>query len=278
MSGTVVAFNAHPDDEALLAGGTLAALACRGHRVVLVTATDGAAGVAAPEHLQAGLGEVRMGELRASALALGAARVVPLGYADSGREPGVTVKRAHDIPGSPLPLTSVEPAEVTDRLVRILREEQAELLVSCDAAGGYGHPDHRVVHRVARAAARQARTARLLEATAPRESLLRALRLLDRVHTYSNGFHPQDWAEAFSPVADITHRLDVQPWIHYKRAALRAHVSQSTPALGGDSRALATTLRWPTPVFAALLGHEYFVDPAAAPTRRPRTDLLTGLS
>ena len=47
MSVTVVSFHAHPDDEALLTAGTLAGLAAAGHRVVLVTATDGGAGLAA---------------------------------------------------------------------------------------------------------------------------------------------------------------------------------------------------------------------------------------
>ena len=49
MSATIVAFHAHPDDEALLTAGTMARLASAGHRVVLVLATDGGAGLAAAE-------------------------------------------------------------------------------------------------------------------------------------------------------------------------------------------------------------------------------------
>lgn len=261
MPRTVVAFNAHPDDEALLASGTLARLAAQGHRIVMVTATDGGAGPAAAEHKDAGLGSVRLRELRASALALGAARVVPLGYADSGH--GAQAPRPRE-PDAPLPLTLADPAEVADRLVRLLRQERADVLVSCDAAGGYGHPDHLVVHRVARAAAAGAGTARLLEATAPRERLLRALRVLDHGRfPFTDGFRPADWAQAFSPAAQITHRVDVRPWIHHKRAALRAHVSQATSEQGGDSRSLARVLRLPAPAFALLLGREWFHDPAA---------------
>jgi len=279
---TVVAFTAHPDDEALLMGGTLARLAAQGHRVVLVTATDGGAGPAAAAHTDARLGSVRLRELRASALALGAARVVPLGYADSGlvrttlADTATLDETARPRPlGPPAPLgplgplgppklTHADPAEVTDRLVRLLREEKADVLVSCDAAGGYGHPDHLVVHRVARAAAASAGTARLLEATAPREPLLRALRALDRCRfPFTNGFQPQDWAQAFSPAAQITYRVDVRPWIHHKRAALRAHASQASSEQGGDTRTLARVLRLPTPIFALLLGHEWFHDPGA---------------
>jgi LmbE family N-acetylglucosaminyl deacetylase len=71
---TVAAFHAHPDDEVLLTGGTLAKLAADGHRVVIVVATDGCMGEAS---------DGRLAELRASARILGAARVVHLGYADS---------------------------------------------------------------------------------------------------------------------------------------------------------------------------------------------------
>ena len=79
---TVVAFHAHPDDEALLTGGTLAKLAAEGNRVVIVVATDG---VVEPANDPGG--QARLDELRASASVLGAARVVHLGYADSGHGP-----------------------------------------------------------------------------------------------------------------------------------------------------------------------------------------------
>ena len=75
---TVVAFHAHPDDEVLLTGGTLARLAAEGHRTVVVVACC------------CGLGadpETRLAELRVSATRLGVARVVHLGYADSGHGP-----------------------------------------------------------------------------------------------------------------------------------------------------------------------------------------------
>ena len=84
MSRTVLAFHAHPDDEALLTGGTLAKAAAAGHRVILVTATDGGLGLTSSAYPRERLGEIRLAELRASAAALGAARVEWLGYADSG--------------------------------------------------------------------------------------------------------------------------------------------------------------------------------------------------
>ena len=84
---TVVAFHAHPDDEVLLTGGTLAGPVAAGHRVVIVVATDGHM-TAVPD-----AGSVRLGELRASAAVLGVHRVEHLGYADSGHGPSSTPTR-----------------------------------------------------------------------------------------------------------------------------------------------------------------------------------------
>ncbi len=77
---TVIAFHAHPDDEVLLSGWhARQRLAAEGHRVIIAVATDGMTGPAdSPD------GRARLDELRASASALGAGRVVHLGYADSG--------------------------------------------------------------------------------------------------------------------------------------------------------------------------------------------------
>src|SRR4051812_261715 len=73
VAKTVVAFQAHPDEEVLVTGGTLARLAAGGHRTVVVVACDGVMGDAR------GAGaSVRLGELRASAGVLGVARVVHL--------------------------------------------------------------------------------------------------------------------------------------------------------------------------------------------------------
>src|SRR6195952_5152771 len=84
---TLVAFHAHPDDEALFTGGTLARASAQGHRVVLVTATAGERGLAAAGTTD--LGRIRSDELQVSADALGVARLVILGYGDSGMDESV---------------------------------------------------------------------------------------------------------------------------------------------------------------------------------------------
>ena len=137
---TVVSFHAHPDDEALLTAGTLARAAADGHRVVLVVATAGEAGLASPAAL-ADLAERRTRELTASAKALGVARVEVLGYPDSGWD---------EPKGTGPTFSDLAPEGPADRLANILRGEQADVLTTYDAAGGYGHPDHVQVHRVGR--------------------------------------------------------------------------------------------------------------------------------
>ena len=87
--GTLVAFHAHPDDEALLDAGTLARAAQAGHRVILVLATRGDAGDVGDGVLgvNEGLAQRRSSEAEASAAAIGVARVVFLNYLDSGHAP-----------------------------------------------------------------------------------------------------------------------------------------------------------------------------------------------
>src|SRR6478735_6011941 len=172
---TVVSFHAHPDDEALLTGGTLSKLSAAGHRVVLVLATSGEAGLAATAYGGDGrLGDVRVHEVNASARALGVARVVLLEYADSGYpEP-----RPRDVDASARCFADVEVETAAERLATVLREERAEVLTTYDRNGGYGHPDHVQVHRVGARAAWLAGTPLVLESTIDRTLLTRVDRLL----------------------------------------------------------------------------------------------------
>jgi LmbE family N-acetylglucosaminyl deacetylase len=245
---TLVSFHAHPDDEALLTGGTLARVSAEGHRVVLVVATAGEAGLAGPAELGAGLGGVRLVELAASARALGCARVECLGYDDSGSDGSTR-------PGS---FSAVDTAEAAARLARILIEESADVLTVYDRTGGYGHPDHVAVHHVGHAAARSAGTPVVLEATVDRDALLRIIRFARGLRL---PFRMRP--DAYTARADLTHRIDVRAHLAAKRAALAAHASQST---GGSSvRTLRLLLRLPRPLFRLLLGQEWFVEVGRTP-------------
>ncbi len=262
---TLVSFHAHPDDEALLTAGTLARAAAEGHRVVIVVATAGQAGLAASIYAgevpgSPSLGALRLAELNRSATAIGAARVVCLDYADSGMA---------DAPsGSPNSFASVDVDVAARRLAAILTEESADVLTTYDPAGGYGHPDHIAVHHVGARAAELAGTRTVLQATVDRRLLLRVLRLLariSRVLRLPGEFEPSRFATSYTAPDALTHRIDVRRYTGQKRASMQAHVSQTSADFG--SRSLGFCLRLPRPLYARAFRYEWFVETGRVPAR-----------
>ncbi|HEY2548942.1 MAG TPA: PIG-L family deacetylase [Streptosporangiaceae bacterium] len=256
---TIVAFHAHPDDEVLLTGGTLARLADEGSRVVIVVATDGLMGPA-----PATGGAPRLAQLRASAATLGASRVEHLGYADSGAGPVL-----YPDPPDRVRFARAEPAEAAERLASVIREERADLLVSYDSQGGYGHPDHVRVHQVGDLAAKLTGV-RVVYATIPREParllvrlamLLRLLVRHDPLYRYG------------TPRAEITHRVNVRRYAAQKRAALAAHHAYLQSS-GRSARLARALTALPAPLFGLALGREWFAEPGASVTA-VSGDLLT---
>lgn len=250
---TIVSLHAHPDDEALLTGGWLAQRSATGDRVVLVFATDGSAGLTHPAHTSThGCGETmphpRRAEASASAQALGVARVVWLGYADSGMTdaPSARSNRFIDAP----------PDEAACKVAVILNQEHADVLTGYDARGGYGHPDHVHVHRVARAAqSRAAHRPNLLEATLDRTWLLRLLRVLRPVAPLLPGL-TLPGNDIYTARSDVSLAVDVRDQLEAKREALAAHASQTK----GGLRTVALLLALPRPLAKHVLGTEWFIE------------------
>jgi LmbE family N-acetylglucosaminyl deacetylase len=261
----LVSFHAHPDDEALLTGGTLARAAAEGHRVVLAVATDGEAGLAASAY-RADLAERRRAELEASAAALGCARVVRFGLADSGWSRTAT---APDGSFSRLPVS-----EAAAPLADLLREESADALTIYDPAGGYGHPDHRQVHTAGLYAAHLAGTRLVLEATIDRALIRRLIRVVEAIPRILPEVHAADYDDAYSPSEAITHRLDVRDFTAAKRAAFEAHASQASSDDG--ARTLSLLLKLPPWLFRTVLGREWFVE-HDRPAGPPLNDLFATL-
>ncbi|MEU5758325.1 PIG-L family deacetylase [Nocardia sp. NPDC047648] len=249
---TVVAFHAHPDDETLLTGGTLAKLSAAGHRTVIVVATDG--------HMADldGREPLRLGELAASAAVLGVHRVGHLGYADSGH--GAVL---YADPPDRMRFARADPEEAAGRLAAILREEHADILLSYDSNGGYGHRDHVRVHQVGKRAAELAGVSRVLDATLPREGCTRLVRSLERLRVPFR-YDPSVLASLFSPRSAITHRIDVAAHAAQRKTALAAHRS----IVEGDSRFATIAkvlLRLPTPILARVMHWEWFAEEGATP-------------
>lgn len=249
MPFTLVAFHAHPDDEALLTAGTLARAAAEGHRVVLVVATAGEAGLVAGGRTGQALAIRRTAELERSAAALGCARVEVLGYADSGMAGEA---------GGAAAFARADVDQAAARLAELLVEEAADVLTVYDAAGGYGHPDHVQVHRVGVRAAELAGTPVVLEATVDRHALQRVLRVVSRLPGIPNDFSPERFDVAFADPRTLTHRVDVRRYAAAKRAALAAHASQATADSG--TRTLAVLLHLPRWLFRLALGREWYVE------------------
>lgn len=239
--------HAHPDDEALLTAGTMARAAQQGHRVTLIVATSGEAGLAATEHL-AHLGLMRQAELAASADILGVHRLEQLGYPDSGLHGEVAGGFADQ-----------EQDVIAERIAAILDDEDVDILVGYDPQGGYGHPDHVQVHHATRRAAERAqRSPRMFEATLPREPIAAAVHAASLLRLTPASFDPTSFDRAWTPRSQITHRVRVHRQMAAKRAALRAHASQASA--DGSIRTLAALTRLPGPLADLLLGTEYYCE------------------
>jgi LmbE family N-acetylglucosaminyl deacetylase len=243
---TVVAFHAHPDDEVLLTGGTIARLAAEGHRVVIVVACDGDMW-ASPDQGR------RLDELRASAAILGADKAVHLGYADSGHGPVL-----FDDPPGRTRFARADIEEAAGKLAALLAEERAGLLLSYDPQGGNGHRDHVRVHQVGARAAELA-AVRVAEATVPRELAARIARALLLLRLLTR-YRPDEMRGYGMPQSAITHRVDVRRHAAQKRAALAAHRTQVS-GRGRGATLFRALLRCPLPVFRLVCGTEWFAEP-----------------
>lgn len=232
--GAVVFFHAHPDDEAIFTGGTMALLAERGVRVVLVVATRGELG-----------GPERVDETCRAADVLGVARVEFLRWRDSG----MAGDPANDAPHA---FARADVEEAAAEVAQVLREEGATTLAGYDVHGIYGHPDHVQVHRVGHRAAALASVPTVYDATVDRE-------YLHFVETHlvveAGGGRPVGLGLAATDIGmptlliDLT--VDVTRMLERKREAMAAHGSQIPET--------ASAMQLPVDAFAAVYGYEWFV-------------------
>ena len=201
--------HAHPDDEAMLTGATLAKAAALGLRTIVVYGTSGDAGEVRIDLGGEPLGARRTREARAACAELGVGRVEWLGYADSGMA-GTATNARHDAFGA------AQVTEAVDRLVALLHDERIGAVFGYDANGTYGHPDHRQVHAVAHAFASATGCPWLFDAT------------WDRDYLAGLGSETPDPSFA-SGRAELTHFVQGEQWFRAKMEAIKRHESQAPP-------------------------------------------------
>lgn len=204
----VLFLQAHPDDECILTGATLAKAAHHGIRTIVVYGTKGDAGETSRDLGGQTLGQRRVDEATAACRDLGVARIEWMPFADSGMA-------GTETNGNPEAFCNASAPAVADSLADLLADEQIFAVVGYDDNGTYGHPDHVQVHRVAHLAVKTLQADWVLDATYNREYLAG---LPD-----ADGSLDPNFAAA---EADLTHFVEGERWLEAKIGAISHHQSQ----------------------------------------------------
>ena len=282
--------HAHPDDESLNNGATIAHYAARGAQVHVVTCTLGEEGEVigdrwaelAVDHADQ-LGGYRVGELTEALRALGISAPIYLGGAGRWRDsgmPGTATRRRQRF-------IDADEREAVGALVAIIREQRPHVVVTYDPMGGYGHPDHVHTHTVTTAAVAAAGTAdypgepwtvpKLYWTVLARSAFKTAYDALDGddlrrewkmppLEELPFGYSDEDIDAVVEAGAEACAA---------KAAALAAHATQVIVGPTGRVCALSNNLAMP------ILGHEHYVLAVGSAGDRDErgweTDLLAGL-
>jgi N-acetyl-1-D-myo-inositol-2-amino-2-deoxy-alpha-D-glucopyranoside deacetylase len=280
--------HAHPDDEVFATGGLIARSIAEGRRVDLVVCTGGEEGEIHdpsldPEEAKPRMREIRATELDCSVAALrgagpGELHLHRLGYRDSGMMDSEA--NAH-----PACFWKADLEEASGRLVKVIREAQPAVMVTYDANGNYGHPDHINAHRIAVAA---------MQAAADPSRFTDAGLAWSAVKFYEVAFNRDRWSAVLAeikerglklpwdfdaepsspesaedepfgrPEAEITALVDVAAWAPAKVAAMDCHKTQRQD--------FGWLLDLPDDLASRILSPESFVL-----TRWPTRGVATGL-
>jgi N-acetyl-1-D-myo-inositol-2-amino-2-deoxy-alpha-D-glucopyranoside deacetylase len=239
--------HAHPDDESIYTGATMARYAAEGAHVTLVTCTLGEMGEIIPPDLRHllpdELGQHRVTELDRACAALGVTDHRFLGGEGRYRDSGMMGFPDNDDPRC---FWQADVDEAAGALATVIGEVAPDAIVTYDANGCYGHPDHIQAHRVTVRARELAGSAAALYASAmPRSALERAVEL-----PADSWFIRATDLSASVPDETVTTQVDGTGYLAAKREALRAHETQVT--VDGDYFALSNEIG------RRILGTEYY--------------------
>jgi N-acetyl-1-D-myo-inositol-2-amino-2-deoxy-alpha-D-glucopyranoside deacetylase len=217
--------HAHPDDESIGTGATMAKYAAEGARVTLVTCTLGEMGEIIPPDLRHllpdELGQHRIGELERACAALGVADHRFLGGEGRFRDSGMMGLPDNDDPRC---FWQANVDEAAGLLATVIEEVAADVIVTYDSNGFYGHPDHIQAHRVAwRAHELTGRKAKFYATTMPRSVLAEAVQLPEE-----SWFVRTTDLSVGVPDDQVTTEIDGTKYLDAKIAAMRAHETQIT--------------------------------------------------
>jgi N-acetyl-1-D-myo-inositol-2-amino-2-deoxy-alpha-D-glucopyranoside deacetylase len=239
--------HAHPDDETIGTGATMARYADDGAHVTLLTCTLGElgevlvpelAGLAADRGDQ--LGGYRIGELDRAMQELGVTDHRFLGGAGAWRDSGMMGTPGNDEPRAFWACATDEERfdEAVRQAVAVIREVRPQVLITYDENGFYGHPDHIMAHRVAMAAADRAAAAdgdgvpwriqKIYWTAVPKSALQRGIDALRAVGdtTSFDGVDSVDELPMGSPDDEVTTAIDGSAFAAAKDRAMRAHATQ----------------------------------------------------
>lgn len=225
--------HAHPDDESISSGGTMARYAASGAQVTLVTCTLGEEGeIYLPSYAELAadkgdqLGGYRIGELASACAALGISDHRFLGGAGRFRDSGMMGAPANHHPRA---FWGADVDAAGGLLAAIIDETKPQVVVTYDRGGQYGHPDHIQTHRVTEAALQQAShsVSKVYNPSLPR-SVVRAgiAAFTDAADHPFGDVASVDDLPFVSPDGEVTTRIDVAAFAPAKQAALAAHASQ----------------------------------------------------
>jgi N-acetyl-1-D-myo-inositol-2-amino-2-deoxy-alpha-D-glucopyranoside deacetylase len=230
--------HAHPDDETINNGATMAKYAAQGTRVTLVTCTRGELGEIIPPELADlaadrtdRLGEYRETELAAAMKELGVGDRRFLGEPGEYRDSGMMGTEGNERPDC---FWRADVDEAAGRLAAIIREVRPRVLVTYNEIGGYGHPDHIQAHRVAlRAVDLLADTEYAVDRVyfnlMPRSVMASALESL-RAEGAASGFAAPASADEVAVVVEedsmVSAAIEAEEFVQAKAAAMRAHGTQ----------------------------------------------------
>ena len=254
--------HAHPDDESINNGVTMAKYVAEGAKVTLITCTKGEEGeVLVPElsHLAAsqqdGLGEHRVLELAEAMAALGVSDHRFLGnYRDSGMM-GTEPNNRPDV------FWQADLDEAAAKLVEIIREIRPQVLITYDEFGGYGHPDHIKAHKVAMRASELAsdknfgigeawEISKIYWNTMPKSVIQEGMEKMKELGSDFFGTDNIDDLPFVKPDELVTTVIDGNLYVEKKMAALAAHKTQIT--MDGPFFALSNNLG------NKIWGYEYY--------------------